>query len=159
MFSNCSPSAAVKLLSSVTCDIPIVLLVRVWVPVSVTRVPLKPLNKLISVPVAVIAVLPKVIFPTVILLEPRVTSSVIEIAFPSEDRMFLPALICIGASNSIWPVPLEVNVISPFAVSNVIVSFAVSNIFVDSPASVWIVKSVPSVESTWIPLMYNEPED
>ena len=46
------------------------------------------------------------------------------------------------------PLPVAVSVISPFTVSKVIVSLPVSNIFTDSPASVWNVKSVQSVDNT-----------
>jgi hypothetical protein len=87
-------------------------------------------------------------FAANILLEPKLTSLANEIAFPSEDRMFLPAAICTGASNSMLPVPVAVSVISPFTDSNVIVSLPVSKIFTDSPASVLNVKSVPSVDNT-----------
>ena len=87
-------------------------------------------------------------FAANISFEPKSTSLANEIAFPSEDKTFLPAAICIGASNSMLPVPVAVSVISPFTDSKVIVSLPVSNIFTDSPASVWKVKSVPSVEST-----------
>ena len=72
----------------------------------------------------------------------------------------LPAVTCIGASNSMLPVPLPfVSVISPFAVCSVIVSAPVSNTLNDSPASVCTNKSVPSVDSTCCPLIYNEPDD
>jgi len=95
-----------------------------------------------------------------ILLLPADISFANAIAFPSEDKILLPAVICIGASNSMLPVPLPfVSVISPFSVCSVIVSAPVSKSFRDSPASVCTVKSVPSVDSTCCPLIYNEPDD
>ena len=78
---------------------------------------------------------------------------------PSEDRILLPAAICIGASNSILPLPEAVKVISPSTVCNVMVSEPSSNILIDSPLSVVTLNSVPVVESTCCPLIYNEPED
>ena len=81
------------------------------------------------------------------------------IEFPSEDITLLPAVICIGASNSILPVPEELNVISPSTVCSVIVSEPVSNIFIDSPLSVVTLNSVPVVESTCCPFIYNDPDE
>ena len=64
-----------------------------------------------------------------------------------------------GASNSILPVPEDDSVMSPFSDCRVIVSDPSSKILIDSPLSVVILSSVPVVEITCCPLMYNDPED
>ena len=67
-------------------------------------------NVLLKVPTSTPSTFPvKVILPVIIKPFPKT------IEFPSDDRTLLPAVIWIGASNSILPVPDDVSVISPFS--------------------------------------------
>ena len=70
------------------------------------------------------------------------------ISLPSEDNILFPAPTCIGASNSMLPLPEELNVISPSSVWSVMVSEEVSIILIDSPSSVVILNSLPVVDIT-----------
>ena len=119
-------------------------------PLFVSKLPNLPSND----PVVVSKVLLKVptstpsTFPVSVILPVIINPLPKTIEFPSEDKTLFPAVICIGASNSILPVPEDVSVISPFSDWRVIVSEPSSKILIDSPLSVVTLNSVPVVEST-----------